>query len=240
LRLVNTIYAYTIYAGKTFWPVHLASFYPHEGARLAGWQAFLCIAFLASFSFLMWKKRDHAYLPVGWLWYLGTLIPVIGLVQVGDQGMADRYGYLPLIGIFVIVVWGFVELVRPCQLDLRAGLAVAAAVIAGLSFLTWRQIGYWRSSYDLWSHALAVTKDNYMAEDFVGSALLLQAYEQNGQRYSDDALVHFKNAVRINPADAIIQILVPTSTSTANCRKRSNSIWWFCNSHQILTWSRKR
>jgi len=203
LRLVNTLYAYTMYLGKTFWPLHLASFYPHEGARLAGWQGFLCIVFLASISVLTWKKRDHLYLPVGWLWYLGTLIPVIGLVQVGDQGMADRYGYLPLIGIFVMVVWGSVELARRYQLNSRAGLSVAALVIVVLSFLTWRQIGYWRSSYDLWSHALDVTKDNYMAEDFVGSALLLKAYEENGQRYSDDALAHFKNAVRINPADAI-------------------------------------
>lgn len=203
LRLVNTLYAYTIYIAKAFWPLHLASFYPHVGARLAGWQAFLCIVFLASVSVLVWKKRDHPYLPVGWLWYLGTLVPVIGLVQVGDQGMADRYAYLPIIGIFMMVVWGVADLARPYQVSLRAGLAVAGVVIAVLSFLTWRQIGYWRSSYDLWSHALEVTKDNYMAEDFVGSALLLKAYEQNGQRYSDDALVHFKNAVRINPADAI-------------------------------------
>ncbi len=203
LRLVNTLYAYATYIGKAFWPVHLASFYPHVGARLAGWQAFLCIAFSASVSFLVWKRRDHRYLTVGWLWYLGTLVPVIGLIQVGDQGMADRYAYLPMIGIFVMVVWSAGDVARSYQLNLRAGMAVAAIVIAVLSFLTWRQIGYWRSSYDLWSHALEVTKDNYMAEDFVGSALLLKAYEQNGRRYSDDALVHFKNAVRINPADAI-------------------------------------
>jgi tetratricopeptide (TPR) repeat protein len=202
-RLVNTLYAYTTYVGKMFWPLHLASFYPHEGARLGGWQVLLCLAFLSSITFLVWKQRERPYLLVGWCWYLGTLIPVIGLIQVGDQGMADRYAYLPLLGIFVMLVWGTVDLVRRYQLNPRVGAVAAAFLIAVLSFMTWRQIGYWKSSYDLWSHALAVTKDNYMAEDFVGSALLLNAYEANGQRYSDDALVHFQNAVRINPGDAI-------------------------------------
>jgi tetratricopeptide (TPR) repeat protein len=128
---------------------------------------------------------------------------MIGLVQVGDQAMADRYAYLPLLGIFVMVVWGVADLAEKLRIDVRLLRGAAVVVLVALSLLTWRQIGYWRSSRDLWTHALEVTRDNYMAEDYVGSALLVENYEATGQRHLDEALVHFKNAVRINPNDAI-------------------------------------
>jgi Tfp pilus assembly protein PilF len=203
VHLLNACYAYSMYVARAFWPLRLASFYPYEGYTLPVWQFALCVFFLIGISALVWRLRARTYLPVGWLWFLGTLVPMIGLVQVGDQAMADRYAYLPLIGIFVMVVWGIAELVEKRQVNARLCAAVVAVVLASLSLLTWRQIGYWRSSRDLWTHALAVTKDNYMAEDYVGSALLVEAYQATGQRHLDEALVHFQNAVRINPNDAI-------------------------------------
>jgi len=207
-RLGNAIYAYSMYIVKTFWPANLASFYPYEGLRLAAWKVVWFAFFLAGVTARVWRERSHLYLPVGWLWFLGSLVPMIGLVQVGDQAMADRYAYLPLLGIFCIIVWGLADLREKYlgekkAFGLRASAALATTVLAVLSFLTWRQVGIWRSSYDLWSHALQVTKDNYMAENYVGTAILVQNLEATGQRYSDEARVHFENAVRINPQDPI-------------------------------------
>ena len=203
VRFANAAYAYTAYLIKAFWPLHLASFYPYEGPHLTVWKVLFYLAFLIAVSVWVWRNRSRSYLPVGWFWFLGTMVPVIGLVQVGDQAMADRYAYLPLIGIFAMVVWSVGDSIQSRKLHLRRGVAAAAIAVAMLSFLTWRQIGVWNSSYNLWSHALENTENNYMAEDYVGTALLVKAYEEKGQRYSDEALVHFKNAARINPRDAI-------------------------------------
>jgi len=204
LRLPNALYAYVMYLVKAVWPSHLAAFYPYEGIRLAAWQTLLCAVFLVAVTAWVWRARAHYYLLMGWLWFLGTPVPVNGLVmQVGDQAMADRYAYLPLIGIFCMVAWGAADLARERHIELRECVAVAGLALAIFSFLTWRQIGFWRSSYDLWAHALDVTKDNYMAEDYVGTALLVKVYEESRQRFSDEALVHFQNAVRIEPRDAI-------------------------------------
>jgi tetratricopeptide (TPR) repeat protein len=200
-RLFNALDAYAAYIVKAFWPSHLASFYPYEGFRMNGWEFVFALLVMAGISAGVWRYRSHLYLPVGWFWFLGTLVPVIGLIQEGNQAMADRYAYLPLIGIFWMAVWGAAGLAQSRGVTFRVPVAVAVLVLAAFSFLTWRQIGFWRSSFDLWSHALEVTKDNFMAEDYVGTALLLQNYETTGQRYSEEALVHFQNAVRINPQD---------------------------------------
>jgi len=205
-RFANAINSYAIYLWRTFWPVHLAAFYPHEGARLSPWQVGLSFTLLLAVTGLAWsQRRPRPYLLVGWLWFLGNLVPVIGIVQVGDQAMADRYVYLPLIGIFVLLVWFASDFVVSKWQEQGSGplLAAAATVLVLLSFLTVRQIGTWRSSNDLWSHALEVTQDNYVAEDYIGSALLVETYERTGQRYSDEATAHFRNAMRINPHDAI-------------------------------------
>ena len=203
VRFVNACYAYSMYIVKAFLPMHFASFYPYEGYRLAGWVFLLCLAFLVGATIWVWRNRARRYLPLGWLWFLGTLVPMIGLVQVGDQAMADRYAYLPLIGIFVIAVWGVTDLVEGWSLNPRWCGAMAAIFLVALSAITWRQIGIWHSSRDLWFHALAVTKDNYMAEDYAGSALLVENFQSTGARRLDEALGHFRNAVRINPNDAI-------------------------------------
>ena len=203
IRLANAVYAYAMYVGKTLWPVRLGSFYPYEGETLSGWTVFLCLAILGAVTWSVWRNRSRAYLPVGWFWFLGTMIPMIGLVQVGDQAMADRYAYLPLVGLFVTIVWLLGDLLADKRLSARWAVTASGIAICALGLLTWRQIGYWASSFNLWSHALNVTTNNYMAEDYVGTALLVKAYEQQGQRYSEEALVHFQNAARINPRDPI-------------------------------------
>jgi tetratricopeptide (TPR) repeat protein len=202
-RLLNALHAYSAYIVKAFWPSRLASFYPYEGYRIGGWELLFALLVLTGVSLGVWHLRSHLYLPAGWLWFLGTLVPVIGLVQVGNQAMADRYAYLPLIGIFWMVVWGAADIAQNRGFHFRMSAGVAALILAVLSLLTWRQIRVWRSSYDLWDHALQVTKDNFMAEDYVGTAILLDTYNATGQRYSGEALMHFQNAVRINPQDAI-------------------------------------
>lgn len=211
-RQANAVNSYVMYLWKAAWPVHLAAFYPHEGQQLAGWRVGVGLTVLIAVSWFVWtQRRSRDYLLAGWLWFLGNLVPVIGLVQVGDQGMADRYVYLPLIGIFVMVVWGASDLIDSRiknQLEdhrrFRWSVVGAVTVVFGaLAILTIRQIATWRSSYDLWSHALQVTTNNYLAEDYMGSALLVQAYETSGRGYSDEATAHFRNAARINPHDAI-------------------------------------
>jgi Tfp pilus assembly protein PilF len=205
-RFGNAINSYAMYLWRTFWPTHLAAFYPHEGSRLPAWQVFLSLVTLIAITAVVWsQRRSRPYLLIGWLWFLGNLVPVIGVVQVGDQAMADRYVYFPLIGIFVMLVWGLSDLatVRLREQNIRPLAAAAAVTLCVLSFLTVRQIGTWASSNDLWSHALQVTTGNYVAEDYIGSALLVETYETTGQRYSDEAAAHFRNALEINPHDAI-------------------------------------
>jgi len=206
-RLLNAVYAYSAYIWKTFYPAHLASFYPYEGIRLTEWQFLLSMTFLVAVTFWAWRKRSsHLYLSIGWFWFLGTLVPVIGLIQVGEQAMADRYAYLPLIGIFFMSVWGAADLMQRSKIKARSQAVAAASILAVLCLLAWHQTRFWRSSDDLWAHASRVTEDNSVAEDYLGSALLLQAYEASGARSSPEALAHFQDAVRINPLDPIAHL----------------------------------
>jgi protein O-mannosyl-transferase len=194
VRLENAIYAYAMYVWKGFWPARLAVFYPHPGATLTAWQLGLATLFVLSVSALAWRERTaRPYLITGWLWFLGTLVPVIGLIQVGEQAMADRYGYVPLIGVFVMAVWGAADLADSRQLSFRSRARTAAIVLAVFSLFTCDQIRYWRSPYDLWSHAVDVTKDNFLGEENLGAALL------SSDRFAE-ALPHLQNAVRIRPS----------------------------------------
>jgi tetratricopeptide (TPR) repeat protein len=128
------------------------------------------------------------------LWFLGTLVPVIGLVQVGEQAIADRYAYVPLIGIFVMAVWGAADLADSRQLSFRSRAKIAAVVIAIFALFTIDQLRYWRSAVDIWAHTVEVTKDNFLAEQNLGAALLA------ADRYKD-ALPHFIKAAKLRPAD---------------------------------------
>ena len=195
VRLENAVYAYAMYVWKGFWPVRLAVFYPHPGASLAVWQLGLAALFVLSVSALVWRQRGaQPYLVTGWLWFLGTLVPVIGLVQVGEQAMADRYAYIPLIGVFLMAVWGAADLADRRKLNFRTRVKTAAIVLAILVLFASDQIRYWRSAYDLWSHTVDVTKDNFFAEENLGAALLVADR-------SAEALPHLQNAIRIRPSD---------------------------------------
>jgi len=195
VRLENAVYAYAMYVWKGFWPAWLAVFYPHPGATLAVWRLTLAALFLFAMSVLVWWQRAvRPYLIVGWLWFLGTLVPVIGLVQVGEQAIADRYAYVPLIGVFVVAVWGAADLADSRQLSFRSRAKAAAIVLAIFSLFTIDQLRYWRSAVDLWAHAVDVTKDSFLGEEDLGAALLAT------DRYAE-ALPHFQKAVKLRPSD---------------------------------------
>jgi tetratricopeptide (TPR) repeat protein len=196
VRVENAVWAYAMYLWKTIWPARLACLYPHPGNSLTVWQIAVSGAVLLAITLAVFRFRSFGYLVVGWLWFLGTLVPVIGLVQVGDAAMADRYAYIPLIGVFIMVAFGAADLAAARKLSLKWQAAAAAVVLLALALVTHGQIGYWQSSYDLWAHALAVTKNNFVAEDNLGGALLLQGK-------ADEAFQHFESASRINPRDAM-------------------------------------
>jgi protein O-mannosyl-transferase len=193
VRLENAIYAYAMYLWKMVWPARLAPMYPHPGDSLAAWRVCVAAIVLIAISAMVVKFRAHRYLVVGWLWFLGTLVPVIGLVQVGEAAMADRYAYIPLIGIFLMVGFGAADFMDGRKLGLWS-VAPAVVVLVALSAVTYRQIGYWESNYDLWAHTLAVTEGNFVAEDNLGGALILEGK-------AEEAHTHFEAAARINPKD---------------------------------------
>jgi protein O-mannosyl-transferase len=193
VRIANAVYAYAMYLWKMVWPARLAPLYPHPGDSLPSWKVVVAALVLITISAVALKFRSRRYLLVGWLWFLGTLIPVIGLVQVGDAAMADRYAYIPLIGIFLMIAYGMADLAEERKLGYWPVLS-AAVVLVALAVTTHRQIDYWGSNVDLWSHALAVTQNNFIAEDNLGGALILEGKEE-------EAHSHFEAASRINPKD---------------------------------------
>ncbi len=193
VRSANAIYAYAMYLWKAIWPVRLAPLYPHPGNSLAAWKVVVAAGILIGVTAAVWRFRTRRYLPVGWFWFLGTLVPVIGIVQVGEAAMADRYAYIPLIGIFVMISFGVADFAESRKLNALAG-GCAAVVLVGLACATHNQIGYWQSSVDLWSHTIAVTPANFVAQDNLGGALILEGKEEG-------AYAHFQAAASINPHD---------------------------------------
>ena len=191
-RLKNAAVAYLAYIGKMFWPAKLAVMYPHPGTSIPLAQALAAAFVLVIITVLVIAARRKGYLLMGWLWYLGTMVPVIGLVQVGDQAMADRYAYVPLIGLFVMIVWGIADSAGTAKRNQKLAIAVAAVGIVALIGQCARQIGYWQNSITLFSHAIAVTHDNFHAEVNLGGAL-----EEIGR--PDEAMGHFYAAVADNP-----------------------------------------
>jgi protein O-mannosyl-transferase len=192
IRIGNAVYSYGLYIAKALWPVHLAIFYPHPERSLGIWKPMLALAPLALFTAYCLGHLRQRYMIAGWLWYLGTLVPVIGLVQVGRQAMADRYAYTPLLGVLVIVVWWLAE--NSAKLQLRAETLGILAGLALLFFgvLTHRQTGYWKNSFTLFEHAISVVPSNFIAENN-----LAEAYMQTGRQ--DLALPHAVRATQLRP-----------------------------------------
>jgi tetratricopeptide (TPR) repeat protein len=191
-RLATAVLAYVTYAARTVWPSGLAAIYPYP-ASSRWWPILGAIAVLAAASALALRAAPrHPYLPVGWFWYLGTLVPVLGLVQVGSQPWADRYTYIPAIGLFIIVAWGTVDLLaRWPRRDLLLA-AAATVVLAGCAISARTQVGYWRNSVALWEHALEVTAGNHRAESNLAHALARQGR-------LDEAVARYVAALRIEP-----------------------------------------
>jgi Flp pilus assembly protein TadD len=194
LRLGNALVSYTRYIGKVFWPWQLAPLYPYPTKEFPGIQVFGAALPLLLVTVLVLRYRQRRYLTVGWLWFLGTMIPMIGLVQVGNQAMADRYAYLPYVGLFVMICWSIADWAKQQRLPRALLPAVSAVVVLVLGIAARRQLSYWSDNVTLWSHTIAVTSGNYIAQDNLGFALL-----QEGE--SDAALAHFQAARAIMPSD---------------------------------------
>ncbi len=191
-RIDNACISYVRYIIKTVWPQNLAVFYPYNKAW-ALWLVISSALFIITTTLLFIRvAKRYPYLTVGWFWYLITLVPVIGLVQVGSQSIADRYTYIPLIGLFIMIVWGMADFTKACHLKNTAKVLSAMVVISILMVLTWRQIQYWKNDLSLFGHALTVTTGNYKAHSGFGNALC-------DEGKFDEAIAHFQEALRINP-----------------------------------------
>jgi tetratricopeptide (TPR) repeat protein len=194
-RVGNALISYCRYLEKLFWPTELTVFYSHPGQWPVG-KVLLAGGVILGLTVLVWLQRRGApYLLMGWLWFLGTLVPVIGLIQVGGHSMADRYTYIPLIGVLILTIWGVCELTRRWRYDVLA-LAVAggAALVICLA-LTRQQIGYWRDGEALFRHALEVTENNQVARNNLAYALL-----EKGQ--TDEAISQYREVLRLDPDHA--------------------------------------
>jgi Tfp pilus assembly protein PilF len=196
IRIANTLVSYVSYIGHMVWPRGLAVFYPHPGMSLPGWHAVGASLLLACISIAVIRAaRRHPYLAVGWFWYLGTLVPVIGLVQVGAQAMADRYTYVPLIGLFVMIAWSIPDFFtgnhyRKIVLSMAVG-----TVLLALTVCSWLQVQHWKNNLTLFKHALKVTAKNYVAHDSLGNALTQQGKVE-------EAIDHYNQALKIKPNSA--------------------------------------
>jgi protein O-mannosyl-transferase len=201
IRVEAAIVSYLQYLGKAFWPSRLAVFYPHPASSLRPWHAYAALFLLVAIPALLFEARDRRYLLVGWLWFGGTLVPMLGLQPVGYKGMqgiADRYAYLPFLGLFIMMCWGLADLVSERKTETRntwlTGLGLAVLVV--LAAISHRQLAYWSNNVALWSHTLRVTSTNWLAENNLGKILMSEGQEEAG-------VAHFFRAVTIYPNDPV-------------------------------------
>jgi len=192
IRIANALISYVHYIVKMFWPANLAFFYPY----VVWWPPWIVAGaalLLAGLTFLILKYMGtRPYLTVGWLWYLGTFVPVIGVVQVGSQAMADRYTYIPLIGLFMMIAWGVPELFGNWRFRKMFLSVLSGVVLTVLALSSWQQVQYWRNSVTLFEHALSVTSGNYLAHNNLGVALSLA-------ERTEEAVCHYSAALLIKP-----------------------------------------
>jgi tetratricopeptide (TPR) repeat protein len=191
VRCVNAAAAYVQYIVKTIRPTGLAVLYPHPGAELLVWKGLgFGILLITISAMIIRQSKKFPYLPVGWLWYLGTLVPVIGIVQVGIQSLADRYTYIALTGIFIMVSWGFHDIFLRHKYRLIVSAAASGAVLISLAGLARTQVGYWENSVTLFEHAVEVTSNNFVAHNNLGNALSKSNRDQ-------EAVEHYIESLRI-------------------------------------------
>jgi hypothetical protein len=193
-RITNAFVAYGKYLGKAFLPHSLGVFYPHPMGDMHWAQWMGAALLLAATTFLVVREAlRRPYLATGWFWFLGMMVPVIGLVQVGGQSMADRYAYIPLVGVYVIVAWGVPDLLRQWRSPAIVSVALAAVALSTLSSVTWKQVGYWRNSVTLFDHTLSVTRGNWMVHTLEG--VLFAREGKHGL-----AEEHYRAALEIAPS----------------------------------------
>ncbi|MCK4469282.1 MAG: tetratricopeptide repeat protein [Desulfobacterales bacterium] len=193
VRIANAFVSYASYAVKAIWPHNLTVFYPHPGNSLPLWQVFGAILLVGGASFLAIRSlKKYPYIAVGLFWYLGMLVPVIGLVQVGPQAMADRYTYIPMTGLFIVITWGFSDLSTKWHYRKIVLALFAVIILSALTVSTFFQLGYWRNSVALFERAVSITENNCLAHNNLGAALL-----EKGK--PDEAVLHLKEALRIEP-----------------------------------------
>jgi len=194
LRLENALVSYARYLGKAFWPSRLELFYPYPLKPYPLWQlcgaAFILLAITLAVA-LAYRRR---YLTVGWLWFLGTLVPMIGVVQVGTQAMADRYAYLSFVGLFIMVCWLVADWTGQMHLSPVLLRTASVVVLLSLALVSHRQVGFWNDHITLWTHVLEVTNNNWVGENNLGTALL-----KTGRM--EEAIPHFRAAAALNPTD---------------------------------------
>jgi tetratricopeptide (TPR) repeat protein len=192
LRLETAMVSYVRYLEKALWPSKLVALYPHSTHLYPAWQVGAAVLVLMLVTALVLRARDQRYLAVGWFWFLGSLLPMIGLVQVGFQAMADRHAYLPFVGLFLMWTWLAADWAKTYQLR-AAWLAIpAVCYVLVLGALTYRQVGYWHDTSSFWQRTLALTQDNYVAEDNLGEFLFSQGR-------TEEAAAHFRAALAIRP-----------------------------------------
>ncbi len=201
IRIEAAIASYLQYLKNAVWPSRLAVFYPHPGSSLRSWHVYAALFLLVAITALVFEARRRRYLLVGWLWFVGTLVPMLGLQPVGYKGMqgiADRYAYLPFIGLFIMICWGVADVFVPRKTAANsawlAGLSLA--VLLALAVVTHRQINYWSDNVTLWSHTLEVTGPNWLAENNLGKILMTEGQDEAG-------VAHFFRAVAIYPNDPV-------------------------------------
>jgi protein O-mannosyl-transferase len=189
----NAFLSYVKYIRNLFWPVDLSLFYPFEPSSVTAFKVAGAVIFLTALTGLVVVQgRKRPYLVFGWFWYIITLLPVIGFIRVGGQALADRYTYIPLTGLFLIIVWGGAEIAGKWRRGIPAVACATVIALTIFSALTVRQIHYWQNSYDLFAHALAVDNRNWLAHNNMG--ILYAQHNRN-----DEAIFHFRESVRLNP-----------------------------------------
>jgi len=191
-RVENALVSYGEYLVKMFYPADLCAYYPHPGIWPLAKVVFAVALFATISIFAVALRRQQPYLLVGWLWFVGTLVPVIGLVQVGEQAMADRYTYIPLIGMFIFLTWGAHALTRRCPNQRLILTIIALAIIGSCAFLTFQQIRWWKNGEILCRRIIAVTENNYFAHDTLASEL-------NAEGRNDEAIEQMQEALKLKP-----------------------------------------
>jgi len=199
-RLINAVVSYVEYLGKMLWPEKLAVLYSHPGNTLPAWQGILCGMILVGITVVsIMSIRKVPYVAIGWFWYLGTLVPVIGIVQVGGQAMADRFVYIPLIGIFIIIAWGVPELISKWRYKEKVLCVLAGIIISTLLLTTWKQVSHWKNSITLYKHAIRVTDKKFSNSTVVHNNLGIALF---ADQKNEESIFHYKMAIKTDPADA--------------------------------------